>query len=317
MKLKIFILSLTALFLINNSHAENNPLVLNGKHGINIYGSNYSNDAGPCITISDSSNITIQASTFKCWGVGVSIYNSSNIKIVGGNKFFDTGGGVYAQKSSEIVVSGNYAVNFSRRPGTARGQFVQLNEVFGSGSSIVNNLIINEPNKSAPEDIINVYKSHFTSLSPLKIQQNFIKGGGPSKSGCGILVGDFGSSYVDVSNNVLFNPGQCGIGVAGGEFIKIKNNIVYSAQFEYSNIGYYVWNVSQKSGTKCSNIVFENNSSDWKKGTGTNAGIKNNFWNAGNCENVTTSGLITNIDLSNTIIPEFEKVVSWGFNNSN
>lgn len=299
-------LPLVLALFIDQAFAVDNVLKIINQHGIAIYGGEYSSETGHCIEISNSTNITIQGATFKnCFGVGVSIYNSSGIHVVGGNTFINTGGGVYALKSSAIEVSGNFAKNITRRTGSARGQFVQFNNVVGVNSSIINNLIINEPGLSAPEDSINVYNSHFTELSPLIIRGNKIKGGGPSRSGSGIMVGDYGGSHIIVDGNVLYNTGNCGIGVAGGTFIKVSNNKVYSARSEISNIGMYIWNVSATKGTLCSNINFENNSIDWVKGTAPNAGVKNNFWNAGNCTNVVNTGMVTNQSLATLDIPDF------------
>jgi nitrous oxidase accessory protein NosD len=83
------------------------------------------------------------------------------------------------------------------------------------------------------------------------VRGNRLSNGGPSGSGSGIMVGDEGGSHIVVKGNTLTNPGQVGIGVAGGQNIRILDNSVFSASHPWSNIGIYVWN---QSGGTCSNV---------------------------------------------------------------
>ena len=43
-------------------------------------------------------------------------------------------------------------------------------------------------------------------------------------------------------NNILLNPGQVGIFIAGGTHNAIVDNVVYGEQRPLSNVGIYVWN---------------------------------------------------------------------------
>jgi len=59
------------------------------------------------------------------------------------------------------------------------------------------------------------------------VRGNWIRGGGPSTSGGGINIGDYGGSYQITENNILVNPGQYGIGISGGNNMIMRNNKVY------------------------------------------------------------------------------------------
>ena len=56
-----------------------------------------------------------------------------------------------------------------------------------------------------------------------------------------MTLGDGGASYAIARNNVLLNPGQVGIFIAGGTNNAIIDNVVYGDQRPSSNVGIYVW----------------------------------------------------------------------------
>lgn len=70
-----------------------------------------------------------------------------------------------------------------------------------------------------------------------------MRGGGPSSSGGGIMLGDSGGSYITASGNIMVNPGQYGAAISGGTFITLSNNIIYGAQQSFTNVGLYVMNI--------------------------------------------------------------------------
>ena len=90
------------------------------------------------------------------------------------------------------------------------------------------------------EDIVSVYQS-----DNVTVEDNQFEGTNwSSPSGPGIALSDGGGSFNVAQRNILVNPGQVGIFIAGGDDNKILDNIVYGAQRTYSNVGLYVWNQS-------------------------------------------------------------------------
>src|SRR6185312_10426586 len=113
-----------------------------------------------------------------------------------------------------------------------------------------------------PEDLINIYASQGIASDPIQIIGNNLRGGGPSTTGGGIMVGDNFGRYIDIEDNILVDPGQYGIGVPSGENITVKNNKIYAKQQSFTNIGLYVGLASEiASGYPCvgSTITVENN----------------------------------------------------------
>ena len=90
-----------------------------------------------------------------------------------------------------------------------------------------------------------------------------------------MLLGDGGGSHVLVKDNVLVNPGQVGIGVAGGTDIRIHDNTVLGVRRRSSNVGIYVWS----QGVSCSGIRVQGNTVDFAKASGARSG----GFNHGNC----------------------------------
>ncbi len=83
------------------------------------------------------------------------------------------------------------------------------------------------------------------------------------------MVGDGGdSSFIRVQQNTLVDPGQYGIGVAGGSTIDVYENFVYAKSQEFTNVGLYVWN---QYSSNCSNISVFNNQVLWFSSSGKKA----------------------------------------------
>src|SRR5262249_17148471 len=89
-------------------------------------------------------------------------------------------------------------------------------------------------------------------------------------------IGDGGGRYVIVTQNVVVDSGQYGIGVAGGSDIQLIGNLVLGRQQPFTNVGMYVWNQSQSS---CENITVRENRVRWLD----SKGAPNAFWTSGNC----------------------------------
>lgn len=235
---------------------------------------------GPGISIVDSKNIKIdRVKVLDTVGAAVLILNSINISIQHSD-FERNASGIYALKSSDISVQGNRFKNV--RGPMPRGQFVQFNQVSGR-SRISKNCGLNELGKSSAEDAISIYKSRGTKMEPLLVDHNTIIGGGPSHSGGGIMLGDGGGEFIEAISNRLINPGQYGIGVAGGNHIVVENNEVIASRAPYTNVGIYVWNQSDE---LCAGIEIRRNKVSWLS----SSGKPNPWWSADNCQKVVLEG---------------------------
>lgn len=141
---------------------------------------------------------------------------------------------------------------------------------------------------SNPEDAINIFQSNGTSASPITIAYNWIRGGGPSKTGGGIALGDGGGSYQTASENILVNSGQYGIAIAAGTVMSILNNQIYAAQAPFTNVGTFAWN-QYASTSGCSITTISGNVVNFTAA----GGYQNSNWDGGNCG--TIIGWSTNI----------------------
>lgn len=227
------------------------------------------NPHGDCVHIGGSANVTIRNSTIgPCGGNGIYITDSADVTVVG-NYITESARGVLAHRSETIKVNEN-AFAFTGR------NFVQFDKVNGPGSSISGNRGANELGGSNAEDLISLYQSNGTSGSPIRIANNHLKDGGPSSSGSGIMLGDGGGSHQVAEGNVLVDPGQVGIGVAGGDDMRIVGNRIYSSAHHWSNVAMYAAGFS----ASCGDVEIVGNHVDWTAA----GGYQNGFWDNGSCD---------------------------------
>lgn len=271
------------------------PIVWKDIHDKIISKLSISNPFGHCIKLINCSNITIHDCKLgPAKNEGVYLNNCSNITVKDCS-MDSIDSGVVADVCTGIKVSYNDVRNVQGP--LPRGQMVQFGHVSGPGNVISYNVGENVLGQSNPEDEISLYMSNGTEQDPIRIIGNWIRGGGPSTSGGGIMTGDKGGSHVVVEDNILVNPGQYGITISSGNHITIKNNKIYSKMLPFSNIGlsaYKQYPIETFSNTIMNNEVNFTN----KKGE------LNCLWNAGNCGEVT--GWKTNIynaDLKASILP--------------
>lgn len=123
------------------------------------------------------------------------------------------------------------------------------------------------------EDWINIYKSKGSSSSWIEVKHNRARGHSNSPSGSMLILGDEGGEYQRAENNIGVNPGQVGIGLAGGHDMQvINNNRMFSQQWTYSNAGFY----SRPDATPCSDHTFPTspvqNKADWICDSGASCG---------------------------------------------
>lgn len=214
-------------------------------------------DLGPdveAIHLENCNNVTIRANDFARVSQGITVLDSTNVRIEW-NRYLD--------------ILGPHA-----RVGKHRANFVQLVRVRQG-------VIAHNKGKGGDtEDIVSMYESGGTASSPFIIEYNHFEGTNwTSTSGSGIALGDGSSSYSIARNNILLNVGQVGVFIAGGTNHKILDNIVYGERRTSSNVGLYVWNQSSSS---CSGHEVARNRVWWRNA----AGASNPSWNAGNCGTV-------------------------------
>jgi len=235
----------------NSAYTASPVIYMEGKHDLTISGKYISGGTEPLIFLKNCYNITIKGNKLaNSTQVGVYLYACKNIT-VNDNYITNVSSGVYAEQTKEggIVVNGNQFLNM--KGPFPRGQFVQFNNVVGPNSSISNNRGENIMGQSYPEDAISLYQSKGTAASPVKVNGNWIRGGGPSESGGGIMLGDNGGSYLIAQNNILVDPGQFGMAIAGGDHNTIINNQIYGRQQYFTNVGIYINDINGYKTTYC------------------------------------------------------------------
>ncbi|MDB5133076.1 MAG: right-handed parallel beta-helix repeat-containing protein [Mucilaginibacter sp.] len=271
------------------SYAPSSPINLTGSHDITISGKSITGGTVPAITLKNCYNVHItQNSLGNSTSIGIYLINCKNIT-VDYNYITNVSTGVDVENTSGGGIIVNYNQFLNMKGPAPHGQLVMFNTVSGANNSISYNKGENIAGQSTPEDAINVYKSNGTASSPITIAGNWIRGGGPSTTGGGILLGNSGGSYQVASNNILVNPGQYGMAIGGGDHISITNNSIYAAAQSFTNVGIYVWGQgvppctnSTISGNKVKFINKNGTENDsWvAQGEATPTGWSTNTWGA-------------------------------------
>jgi hypothetical protein len=214
--------------------APSAPLTLTAATGKTLSNLSITNPNGPCIAIHGGADLVLDhVSLGPCKGDGVSIDGHATRVTIRNSYVHDTtGNGVGTYQASGVTLTGSHFARissggyFAESTGVIvercsvlnvqgpfpRGQLAQFNGVTGPSNAIRCNVMENRAGESNPEDGINLYVSSGTAASPIVVEGNRIRGGGPSTSGGGILLGDGGktSAYQISRFNVLADPGQYG-----------------------------------------------------------------------------------------------------------
>ncbi|TWJ00653.1 parallel beta-helix repeat protein [Mucilaginibacter frigoritolerans] len=213
---------------------------LTGASNLTISGKSIAGGTVAAITLSNCHDVVISnCKLYNSTNVGIYLYNCYNITIKQ-NYFTNVSTGVYVDHSANggIIVNSNQFLNMQGP--LPRGQFVQFNNVIGINNQINSNIGENILGQSYPEDAISLYQCQGTATCPISVSGNEIRGGGPSTSGGGIMLGDSGGAYIVASGNTLVNPGQYGMAISGGSNNSIINNLIYGVSQSFTNIGLYV-----------------------------------------------------------------------------
>ena len=184
---------------INMSFYTSAPLNLSNVHDTVINGISTTR-----ITLFACQNITIKNCKIgPNTKSGISIENCTNITI-DSCYIFKVSTGVYAGDSETIKVVNCQGLNMLGP--YPEGQFVQFNNVRGGGNKISYNKFENIPGESNTEDAISIYGCNGLPNDLIVVESNWIRGGGPSKAGGGVMLGDGTGSYMVAKKQF---PGRC------------------------------------------------------------------------------------------------------------
>ena len=259
-------------------------------------------DAG-LVEIRNSSNITIENSLISNISArhfsaarnnAIQSQNSHDIRIRN-NEFRDIHSDIgqrendVGNRAISIQGSGTWNVTIdNNRFYNAGRNALQVKDVRNAGGmSFSNNIVEGRgPWNSDYEDMVNLFSSSGTSGSPIRIAGNFMRNGGPSTNGTAIIVGDGNSSrgatqFVLVEDNVIIDPGNVGINVAGGDHTTVRNNVVYaSANTRYfESVGFIINHFHYS--THCYNHTIHGNRV-WFRNQHHGSGV-NHLWNTNTC----------------------------------
>ena len=278
-------------------------LSYSGKSGLIIENKIFTSGAnGATISLSNCTGFIIRNCVFKNTpgSVSIQLSNCSDIQIQGCS-FDSIKSGVYAINcTGKLVIQCNaFKDIIGPKP---RGQMVQFNTCTGAGNRVNNNILEQTSGVGIPEDLINMYASYGTSSDPIQISGNKTRGGGPSTSGGGIMLGDNGSHDIVADNNILVNPGQYGIAVPSGQNITISNNSIFASSQPFTNVGLYVGLATEiNAGYACvgSSIKVSGNKVNWKNKTN----LQNDIYFCSCCPGIVSVGNTTKSSISSSILP--------------
>ncbi|MFA6837520.1 MAG: right-handed parallel beta-helix repeat-containing protein [Dysgonamonadaceae bacterium] len=286
------------------SYSPSSPVKYVGMSNFVIEGLEFANGDADLIALYNCENVIIRNNRFASTPTkrGIYLYNCKNVTIID-NTFENVQSGMVASTSTGVKFEYNdlYNIVGPLKGGDKTGVMAQFIEVYGEGNSISYNVNDNIFGESTPEDLVNVYNSNGTAQSPIMIKGNWIRGGGPSLSGGGINIGDYGGSYQIAEDNILVNPGQYGMGISGGHDMIVRNNKVYGSQKYFTNVGVTAsnWYVADKGNSY--NITVANNEINYMH----KDGFLNNVWFNDNVLPVTGSETNKyNPSLSASILPD-------------
>lgn len=285
------------------TYTKSSAIQYNGKSNFVIEGLEITSGDKYLIVLYNCENVIIRNNKFGPTPSKLAIYldGCKNVTVVD-NTFENVQTGMVAHKSQSIKFDYNDLTNVvgPLKGGGNIGNLAMFDKVSGAGNSISYNVCENFAGESAPEDIINVNQSHGTSSSPIMVKGNWLRGGGPSASGGGIILGDLGGSYQVAEDNIVVNGGQYGMSIAGGNNITMRNNKIFSSRQSYNNVGLYAVNWYAEAEQSHS-ITVSNNLVNY-----TNAsGQLNNWWFGNNMGTIT--GQSTNkydASLNASVLPD-------------
>jgi len=189
------------------------------------------------------------------WAQGVEIINSQFEDVTSGIRFLNSRG--------PLRVMNNEAKNSGRN-------FFQCDKCTGAGIRIERNTIEHTQQFGTEklEDFISLFQSSGTEQDYIRVSENRARtdgtGEGVSPSGSFIILGDHGGSYQIAEKNIGVNPGNVGVGAAGGHHIQMVGNKMYSDPVrDISNVAFYSFLGALDSHVTCGNHVSRGNRAYW------------------------------------------------------
>jgi hypothetical protein len=244
------------------------PLTYSGKSNVTIENKIFTSATnGVNISLTNCSGFVIRNCVFKNTPAAISIQlNSSNDVQIYGCSFDSVRTGMYATNcTGNLLIQCNaFKDIIGPKP---RGQMVQFNKCSGPVNRINKNILEQTNGVGNPEDFVNLYCSYGTAADPIQVSENKTRGGEPSPSGGGFMLGDNGSHDIVSNNNILVNPGQYGMAAQSGYNITMNNNTIFATSQPFTNVGLYVGLQSEiNAGFDCvgNTISIKNNKVNWK-----------------------------------------------------
>jgi Right handed beta helix region len=236
--------------------------------------------SGPISKVGGCDNLVIEGLSFQDLGPNVEAIHlkGCNNVLIRANDFARVAQAITVEKSTNVRIEWNRYLDIvgphERDSALNRANFAQLDSVSGGFISH------NKGKGGDTEDIVSLFRTGGTAEDPFVVEYNHFQGTDwTSKSGSGIALGDATSAHSIARYNVLLNPGQVGIFIAGGTDHKIIGNTIYGEQRPSSNVGIYVWDQSDE---PCSDNEVRGNHVSWT----TADGSANPGWDGGNCGRV-------------------------------
>ena len=296
------------------------PISINGQNGTVITGLKITSNSGDCVTVTNSSNITIKNSEIgPCGGNGIHISGGNSINVYDSyihpeitnstnRSCCDNHDGIYADGTSNLAIQGNVIAY-----GEANIEVTHVNGVNVIGNFLVNP-IDSDPSQPADQQsrgqnfqayygVQNVtFKNNYALSSTdtskylypenqedsvnfgqtngFIVRDSYIRGG-HSDSGCGLMADD-GANSAQFLNNTLIDTGQCGIGIADGTTQLIDSNRILNRTpvSGGGNTAIYIW---KQYSEACGPVTVSNNVA----AAVLSASNYNSYWDGGNCGQVT------------------------------
>jgi nitrous oxidase accessory protein NosD len=287
------------------------PLTITGGDGGVISGLAITSTTGDCVTITNAHGFTLRGNDIgPCAGNAVVVSGGDTVTLEDNyihpehppKSCCDTGDGVFAHGTSTLAILGNVIAygeanievntttgvrvigNFLLNPqnGGSRGQNFQAwggcSDVDVEDNYTLSSLDSKYTFPAKQEDSIN-----FGLTTGITAKNNYVTGG-TSPSGCGIIADDQAES-AEFQSNVLYNAGQCGIGIASGTNQNVSaNKILDDTPVEGGgNTGLYVWN---QYDAACGPVSVVGNVVSAIKPDGTQSA----YWYGGGCDPVSNLG---------------------------
>jgi hypothetical protein len=281
-------------------------IYINGGSGNNVY----------------DSYIHVEHAASSCCDTRDGIFvNGSDYDTIQGNVVAYSETNIQTRAANNIVITGNFLLN-PQGP-FPRGEQIQTGT--GSAVTIAHNLLVSTPDATLgpalgisstapillgqdksggrPSDSLSIYTTQFAD-----VENNYItggldatapgSGGAQDVTGCGLIADGsttLGPNHATFKNNILFNAGECAIGIAAGTNQAVTANKSLSLNPNTGgNTADYVWN--QYSPTACGPVLLSGNIATLIRSDAYASG----YWNGGGCAPVTCDGTNRNIDSCNT-----------------